>query len=221
LLSTLLFRIKICGITNLDDARAAVAAGADAIGLNFFARSPRHVAPAVAKEICAALPAAVAKVGVFVNETPQRILELQAEVGFDVIQLHGDETPELVLQLGELRLVKAFRMGAETCEQVLAFAARCAEFGRPLAGVLIDAHAPGEYGGTGRTADWASAARVCASLADVPLILAGGLHPRNVAEAIRAVRPFGVDTASGVEAAPARKDRALVEAFVNAARNEL
>lgn len=213
-----MFRIKICGLTQLADAASVADSGADAVGLNFYARSKRCVTLSTAQAIAAALPASVLKVGLFVNETPERIRDLAATVPLDVVQLHGDETLEDIQSLAGLQVMKAFRLGPGEVARVLEFVAACEAQQTPLSAVLVDAFHPGSYGGTGQPADWQAALELCSNLR-VPLILAGGLTAQNVAAAIAEVRPAGVDTASGVESAPGQKDAQLVRAFVTAAQH--
>ena len=212
-----MFRIKICGLKSAADAVAAATAGADAIGLNFYARSSRFVGDAQAAEIAAALPPGVCKVGLFVNDSPERIRELYERLELDLVQLHGDETPEFIARLPGIPVMKAFRLAPEDGPRVEAFAGACQQAQAPLAAVLIDAFDAAHYGGTGRQADWQGAADLRERMPEMPLILAGGLTPTNVAAAIAAVRPHGVDTASGVEVFSA-KDPDLMTAFVRAAR---
>ncbi|MBC7856086.1 MAG: phosphoribosylanthranilate isomerase, partial [Pirellulaceae bacterium] len=202
-----MFRIKICGITSVADALLAAEAGADAIGLNFYDRSPRYVTAEHAKEICDALPPGITKVGVFVNSPPQAVVATVNRVGLGAVQLHGDEGPDFLGALGKLQVIKAFRCKESTLDSVQAFLELCQEVSHPSA-ILLDAHAPGIYGGTGQVLDWKGLARDRDKLLGLPLILAGGLTPQNVAEAIRQVRPDAVDTASGVESAPGKKDPA-------------
>jgi phosphoribosylanthranilate isomerase len=214
-----LFRIKICGITSVADGLAAASAGADAIGLNFWPQSKRYVRPETAREIAAALPGGVTKVGVFVNAAAEEIASTADEVGLDWIQLHGDERAELLAKLPpRLPVLRAFRCGADGLTQLARYLTESRDEGRAPDAVLIDADAAGDFGGTGQCADWARVAQDRNLLAGMPLILAGGLTPRNVAAAIQSVRPDGVDVASGVESQPGRKDGALVEQFVVAAR---
>jgi phosphoribosylanthranilate isomerase len=200
--------VKICGITSPADAHMALDCGADALGLNFYAPSPRCVTVARASEIANAIGTRALKVGVFVNATPEEIAAIDAAVGLDLIQLHGDE-PAALCARWPGRVIKACRL--QTAQNVDCLAA--------YAGVrmlLLDAAVGGAYGGTGMRADW-HVARM-AKHYGVPLLLAGGLTPENVADAVRVVEPFGVDTASGVESAPGRKDAAKVRAFIAAAR---
>ena len=213
-----MFRVKICGITSVEGALAAAEAGADAVGLNFYPKSPRYLQPRVAEAVAAALPDGVVKVGLFVNAAEDEIREQFDRLELDLIQLHGDEPPEFVDRLKGLPVMRAFRVGAAGLGSVHEYIQRTEELGCPLRAVLIDSFRKGSYGGTGQVADWATAA---AYEAIPPLVLAGGLTPQNVAEAIATVRPAAVDTASGVESAPGKKDPAAVRAFVQAARAAL
>jgi len=203
-------KIKICGITNTEDAGVAVAAGADALGFVMYRKSPRWVEPTVARSIIAGLPPFVFPVGVFVNEEAERVRALMDECGFALAQLHGDESALYCQNLGRPAL-KALRLKDRGTFLALA------EFqGRAnVRGVLIDAFSDQAYGGTGQTVDW-MLAQEAARL--IPIILAGGLTPTNVAEAIAQVRPYGVDVSSGVEQSPGKKDPNKVKAFIQAAR---
>lgn len=216
-----MFRIKICGITNVTDALAAAAAGADAVGLNFYAGSPRCVAPDAAKEIAATLPDGVARVGVFVNADVQAIIEICDRLALTYVQLHGDEPAELVAQLAPRAVIKAFRLRDTDRTPINAFLAECKKIDAMPTGLLLDAHVSGHYGGTGATADWLGARAVTEWLAPLPVLLAGGLTPDNVAAAVAAARPWGVDTASGVEISPGHKDQAKMQQFAAAAREAL
>ena len=213
-----MFRIKICGITSLEDARVAVEAGADAIGLNFFPQSPRFVAGQQAREIAEAVRGKAVRVGVFVNSTVEEILRTVETTPLDAIQLHGDEPPEFLPRLAGHAVVRAFRAGPEGLAPLFAFLAACRELESPPHRVLLDSLSKGAYGGTGTLADWQLARLFAEEPSAPPLVLAGGLTADNVAAAIRAVRPAGVDTASGVESSPGRKDADLVRRFVAAAR---
>ena len=207
-------RIKICGLTSLDDALAAVDLGADYLGFNFYAKSPRRIEPAACAAICAELArraAPVKTVGVFVNHTQAEVTAILAACGLDLAQLHGDEPNEHLAALGG-RAFKGLRGEAAPAASELAELARLGP-GRPA--FLLDAHSPNLYGGTGQTADWQAASAIAAQY---PIFLAGGLTPTNIAAAITQVRPWGVDTASGVESAPAKKDASKMEAFINNAR---
>jgi phosphoribosylanthranilate isomerase len=201
-------RVKICGVRTLEEARAAVAAGADALGFNFWPRSPRYVAPADAGGIARQLPPLVSLVGVFVNEERGRINATAATVGLHAIQLHGDEPPAFCEGFGGLRVIKALRVSADfDCRELERYA---------VAMILLDAGVKGSYGGTGQRFDWRTA---IAAKRYAPLMLAGGLRADNVAEAITAVRPAAVDVCSGIEAEPGRKDlRKLREFMAEVAR---
>lgn len=198
------FLIKICGITTAADAEMVCDAGADAIGVNFWPGSKRHVADAAA-QVLGAVPAGVLKFGVFVNASAAEVMEQARRFRLDRVQLHGDERPEDFRSVPPSLLVRAIRVrGPESIDEAATWSAAL---------FLYDAFVAG-YGGGGITAPWADIA------ADRrhPFLLAGGLEPRNVAQAIVATRPVGVDVASGVEAAPGRKDQGKVRAFVTAAR---
>ena len=213
-----MFRVKICGITSVDDARAVAAAGADAVGLNFYAKSPRYVSVEKAREIINALPPEMVKVGLFVNAPAEEVCQTFDDLGLDLIQLHGDELPTYLTHLGDRPVMRAFRLAEAGLEPIGRYLGHCGRLGCMPRLVLVDAYVEGEYGGTGRVTDWERLKRYPFDVAHPPLVLAGGLTPDNVAEAIRTVRPAAVDTASGVESSPGRKDPAAVEAFVRAAR---
>ncbi len=221
-----MFRVKICGITSFEDALAVAEAGADAVGLNFYPKSARYLPPRAAEAVAAALPDNVIKVGLFVNAAEDEIRERFDRLGLDLIQLHGDEPPEFIARLGGRPVMRAFRVGAAGLGPVYDYIERTAELGCPLRAVLVDSFRKGSYGGTGQVADWATLAAYkaipAAPRGGLPaLVLAGGLTPRNVAAAICTVRPAAVDTASGVESSPGKKDPAAVRAFVQAARAAL
>lgn len=213
-----LFRIKICGVTTVADALLAARCGADAVGLNFFPKSPRCVSVAQAGEIVQALPPFVCKVGVFVNASAEDTLDTAERVRLDVLQLHGDETPEHVARLGQWPVVRAFRLDHRGVAPVLAYLEQCRIVGRIPQAVLVEAYRAGAYGGTGQVADWHVVRQLAAQLVDLPLVLAGGLTPANVVEAIQTVAPMAVDTASGVESHPGGKDPQLVLEFVRRAQ---
>ena len=197
--------IKICGITRALDAQHAVAHGATALGFVFWPRSPRYIAPAVAASIARDLPDGITTVGVFVNETVDAMRHTAESVGLTAVQLHGEEPADLA---GALRLPL---LRAVTLDGMRAAVAAWP----PSTRFLLDAADPVRRGGTGDTVDWARAAELAAAH---PVILAGGLTPANVAEAIAMVRPAGVDVSSGVEAEPGRKDHDKVAAFLARAR---
>jgi phosphoribosylanthranilate isomerase len=251
-----MFRVKICGITNVEDAIVAVEAGADAIGLNFYEGSPRLVGVDRAREICDAVSNRVLRVGVFVNASREEIERIMVTVGLDAIQLHGDEPAADVAYFSQLmraplseaegvlvreyaatadeRRAEKFRRLMEHSKPTRVIRARriddrgvtaisedlvdCSFHGGRPAAVLVDAATPGRYGGTGETVSWVGLVDHYRWLNGASLILAGGLRPENVAEAILLVKPHGVDVASGVESAPGKKDPAKVGDFVMAAR---
>ncbi|HID00021.1 MAG TPA: phosphoribosylanthranilate isomerase [Piscirickettsiaceae bacterium] len=200
-------RVKICGITRLADALAAATAGADAIGLVFYDKSPRAVDIAQAWEILDGLPPFITTVGLFVNADARMIEEILVEVPLDVLQFHGDETPDFCEQFGH-PYIKAIRMRAETDLQALAQDYAGAQ------GLLLDTYRPGVPGGTGEAFDWSLAQQPC----DKPIILAGGLRPDNVARAIAQVRPWAVDVSGGVEKEKGIKDSGKIDAFIQAVK---
>lgn len=206
--------VKICGITHYDDALAAIEAGADLLGFNFYTKSSRYIDPLSAARLVGAIRARrapVQLVGVFVNSSLEEIATIMDECGIDLAQLCGDEPPETLVALNG-RAFKALR------PQDSADLARHLQRYHPKTGspaYLVDAYRPGEYGGTGQQADWTLARSLAESY---PVLLAGGLTPENVAEAIRQVHPWGVDVASGVEESPGRKDPARLAAFVKTAK---
>lgn len=210
-----LFRIKICGITRLADARLAALAGADAIGLNFFPESQRYVEPSEARSLLVGLPPRVAKVGVFVNADVGDIQSIADDLQLEWIQLHGDEPPEMLAELCDRRIIRAFRLGDEGLEPVLAYLKACQAARMPDA-VLLDAYHEDEYGGTGTSWDWRPLDEI-RSCGVQGWVLAGGLTPFNVEDAVLAARPDAVDVASGVESKPGCKDALLIRAFVSAA----
>ena len=217
-----MFKIKICGITTVDDALVAAEAGADAIGLNFYEKSPRFASDA--GRICEQVPAGVLRVGVFVNASVNGLVERLSAVQLDAVQLHGDEPPEFLSELAlspawnHLPVVRALRCPAGSLEAACRHMAAYERLDRQPAAVLIDAYHPNSYGGTGIAGDWRTLGKRGELLSGRPLILAGGLTPANVAEAITIARPDGVDVSSGVEASPGRKDAGKVRAFIAAAK---
>ena len=205
-------QVKVCGITNLEDALAALDAGADVLGFNFYAKSRRFVEARVVREIVDQLPSGCLTIGVFVNvPEPDIVARIADEAGVAGVQLHGEESPDYCRALAGRFVIKALRVGPEyKPEQALVY---------PVDAVLLDAFDttdPSVRGGTGHTCDW-KLARLTRAL--VPkLFIAGGLTPDNVADAIAAVDPYGVDAASGLEVNPRRKDTARMRAFVAATR---
>jgi phosphoribosylanthranilate isomerase len=216
-----MFQIKICGITRVVDAVAAGDAGADAIGLNFYARSSRCVTAEAARDVARAVGARILKVGVFVNETYETIASLCDDVGLDAVQLHGDERPELVRRLAPRPVIKAFRLGPDGLAPIRIWFDECLHSAGMPQMALIDGFLPGEYGGTGRTADRGLAAAFGRTPGLPPWALAGGLTPENVALAVVETRPYAVDTAGGVESAPGIKNHAKIVRFVSAARDAI
>lgn len=211
-----MFRIKICGVTKPEDAVAAVQAGADMIGLNFYPKSARYVSPERAERIAAEVRQTT---GVFVNATSDEIHRTVEQVGLDWVQLHGDETPELVAEIqSQLPLIRVQFLGKQGLQGIAQDVAACTELGRPPTAVLVDATVEGEYGGTGKTADWPALANYQKVLDKVPLVLAGGLQAENVATAIATVHPDAVDTASGVESSPGVKDAQKLQSFIRNAK---
>jgi phosphoribosylanthranilate isomerase len=210
--------IKICGIRDVATARAVAALGPDAIGLNFYAGSPRAVSLETAAEIVGILPGAVVPIGVFVNHSAEEVRSICQRVELATVQIHGDESAGMIAQLGDLRIIRAFRIGRDELSDVAASIGEIAATRVRLAGCLVDAHVAGAYGGTGQSPPW----RLLADGWDrdnwPPMILAGGLTPENVADGIHAVRPWGVDVASGVESVPGQKDLERVRRFIATAR---
>ncbi len=196
--------VKMCGITRLEDALCAAEHGATAIGFNFYPASARYIPPARAAEIIKELGGRVISVGVFVNTPSEDVMQIERECGLDLLQFHGDEQPLFCEQWGD-RVIRALRLSAETdLEQIREYS-----FARMI---LVDAAVKGSYGGTGTVANWELARK--ATGYGIPVLLAGGLTPENAAEAIRAVEPFGVDVAGGVEQAPGIKDPEKIERFM-------
>lgn len=202
--------VKICGITNLDDALVAVRAGADALGFVFHRASPRYVEPETARQIILQLPPLVLTVGVFVNAEQKVVRDLMDRCGLALAQLHGDETAIYCETLGRPAL-KAIRLRSRSD-----FLAISELFGRAqVRGILVDGFSEQAHGGTGSLADW----ELAAEAAKVgPVLLAGGLTTENINEAIRKVRPYGVDVSSGVESSPGKKNAAKVQAFISSAK---
>ncbi len=211
-------RVKICGITNTEDALVAAKAGADLLGINFYPPSPRSVTPDQARQIietlCVSLSPSllVSFVGIFVDEELDSVRQIVAHCGLDYVQLHGTGSPDMVNALMDegIGVIMGFRVRDEgsltklECYQATAY--------------LLDTYVPGKLGGTGQTFDWKLAVQ---AKEYGPILLAGGLIPENVAEAVRMVRPWGVDVASGVEAAPGRKDHDKIRRFVIAAKSSV
>ncbi len=202
--------VKICGLTDLSDTLDAIELGADYLGFNFYPDSPRYLSPEKARELFQDIPNNIRKVGVFVNEDIQRVLDLAIELELDLLQFHGDETPEELNPLGR-PWYKAFRMKDESVlQEIPKFHCEWA---------LTDAYSEKAYGGTGLTTEWDLVHQV--EKLGKKIVLAGGLTPENVAIAVATVRPMMVDVASGVEAEPGRKDRIKMEMFIHRAKSAL
>lgn len=198
-------RVKICGVTRLDDALAAIDAGADALGLNCWPGSKRYLAPRAAEKLVAKLPPLVSLVGVFVDQPKAQVAKLAKDLGLHAVQLHGEESVRECQGLG-VPVIRAVKVTGRSALRGLSK--------WPVAALLVDTPSPG-HGGSGRTFDW----RLLRGWrAPKPLLLAGGLTPKNVAAAVRAVSPYAVDVASGVESSPGRKDERAMRAFVRAAK---
>jgi phosphoribosylanthranilate isomerase len=208
-------RIKFCGLTHPDDVREAVAAGADALGFNFYPQSSRFIDPVAAAELVKVVPPFVAPVGVFVEASAVEMRATANRLGLRAVQWHGDTLPPAE-DLSPIPLVVAARVRGPDClAGIHELVAQRRAAGVPIAAVLIDAHVLGQFGGTGQTVPWDMLAGFDPG---VPIILAGGLTPENVAEAIRIVRPYGVDVAGGIESSPGRKDADKMRRFVEAVR---
>ncbi|ACD94934.1 phosphoribosylanthranilate isomerase [Trichlorobacter lovleyi] len=205
-----MIKVKICGITSPEDALTAVEAGADALGFVFYKESPRHIFPEEAARIINLLPPFVQAVGLFVNEAPEIVNQVSRNCRLGLVQLHGDETPDYCRKI-EQRVMKAFRVRSLTCLDPIA--------DYRMSGCLLDAYSPSFYGGTGKSFNWEIARE--AMTRGHRIVLAGGLTPDNVAEAIRQVRPYAVDVSSGVESAPGRKDADKVREFIRNAKEAL
>lgn len=201
-------RVKICGITNVTDAVAAVDAGADALGFMFVENSKRNVSPRVAAEIIRELPPLVSKVGVFVNATQDVILGAVDQAGIDTLQFHGEESAEFCSRFAPIKVIKAFRIrDSESLRECLKYRDHA---------WLLDSYVDGAHGGTGVAFNWDVA--IEATKLSRIVILAGGLKAETVGDAVRRVRPYAVDVSSGVESAPGKKDHGKIREFVTAAR---
>lgn len=200
-------KVKICGITNLEDALLCAKFGADALGFNFYEKSPRYILPGAARTIIDELLEDISKVGVFVNETPEKIIEITKTAKLDAIQLHGEETPEFVGLLKSktgLEIIKTFHVDKGfKPEDILLY---------EVDAILLDARSPKEYGGTGKTFDWEIAKKVKGIFPK--MYLAGGMNPKNVNRALSEVRPFGVDACSGIEIRKGIKEPEKTMAFL-------
>jgi len=196
-------RVKICGITRVEDALAAADAGADAIGLVFYPQSPRHVAISKAVDICAALPPFITTVALFVDADANDVQAVLSQVPIDLLQFHGEESQAYCLQFGKPYL-KAVRMKPDL--NLVQYAA----IYKSAKALLLDAYVPGKAGGTGATFDW----NLIPKQMPLPIVLSGGLTPANVGEAIKTVHPWAVDVSSGVESSPGIKDAVKISEFI-------
>jgi len=196
-------RVKICGITSITDALNAANAGADALGFVFYAKSPRYVTPEQAAEICQALPPFVTSVGLFMNADAEQVRATLDAVSLDLLQFHGSETPEFCRGFGR-PYIKALGI-----QGLVDFAEQADQYPDAL-GILVDSHALGKAGGTGQTFDW----KLLPKNYSKPIILAGGLNPENIAEAVRETSVYAVDLSSGVESSPGIKSKAKIDALM-------
>lgn len=201
-------RIKICGITNTDDALLSAKLGADALGFIFYKKSPRYISPVDAKSIIKKLPPFVSRVGVFVNESRDSVIETATECSLTAVQLSGDETRDFLMSL-PFRAIKAIRVKDDSSLRVI-------RSYNPGATILLDSFVPGAYGGTGTSFDWQL---VGGYLNDYHIIMAGGLRPENVSDMVSGLKPYGVDVSSGVEQSPGKKDPEKLRSFVRNVKN--
>ncbi len=205
-------KVKICGITDLEDARLAVEFGADMLGFNFYLKSPRYISVETASSIIKELPGEIIKVGVFVNETADRICEIAKAGRLDAVQLHGDESPDFIMRLADsvhCRVIKAFRVGPDFDVRSVSNYA--------VDAVLLDGYSNGFYGGAGQSFDWEIAKHIPSS---IDLYVAGGLSEQNVREAISEVRPYAVDSCSLLESSPGKKDPEKLRRFIAEAKRD-
>jgi len=200
-------KIKICGLTNMEDAMLAAELGADALGFIFYGQSKRYVDPEIARSIVSSLPPFITTVGVFVNQSLNEIVAIKDKVGIDAAQLHGDETPEFC-SLVPLKVIKAIRVKGDFDEHTVAQ--------YPVQAILFDTYSDVEYGGTGKSFNWGILQNISNPS---KIILSGGLSPENVAEAISTVKPYAVDVSSGVEDSPGKKDHMKLRKFIEAVKN--
>lgn len=199
-------RVKVCGITSVEDALSAIEAGVDALGFVFYPPSPRFIEPRKARSIVLSLPPFVVPVGVFVNEPPHKVIDIANETGLFVVQLHGDEPPDYIEKLPPLKIIKTIRVSeASELKSAQSY---------DVSAILLDTRVEGLWGGTGKPFDWS-----LASQSSKQTILAGGLNPENVATAIRIARPHAVDVSTGVEVRPGKKSPELIRAFLSAVRS--
>lgn len=203
-------RIKICGITNLSDAVFCSSKGADFLGFVFYKKSPRYIAPAKAKQIIRQLPAGILKVGVFVNEAPAVVRKIARACGLDILQFHGDETPQYLAGFKEYRVMKAFRVKNRIEPKLLK--------GYKADFYLFDAFKKDVFGGTGKSFDWKFLSGL--KKVNTPVFISGGLTPKNVVSLSEKMRPFCVDVSSGVESSPGKKDHKKIEKFIKVVKGD-
>jgi len=206
-----MIKVKICGLTSLEDALTATKAGADVLGFILYPKSKRFIKVKDVRKITSELPPFVMKAGVFVNEDPRNVLEILSYAYLDLAQLHGDETPEECEYIGANRVIKVFRL------KEIGEVEKIEPYIGKIRAILLDTYSKDSYGGTGKTFNW-EIAKAVKERFDIPVILSGGLNPENVAEAIREVNPYAVDVSSGVETEPGKKDHKKVKAFVKVAK---
>ncbi|ADY73238.1 Phosphoribosylanthranilate isomerase [Desulfurobacterium thermolithotrophum DSM 11699] len=204
-------KVKICGLTSLEDALIATEAGADVLGFILYPKSKRFIKAKEIRKITSNLPPFILKAGVFVNEDPRNVLEILSYAHLDFAQLHGDETPKECEYIGKDRVIKVFRLkSVEEVEKIEPYIGK-------VRAILLDTYSKDSYGGTGKTFDW-EIAKAVKERFDVPLILSGGLNPENVAKAIKEVNPYAIDVSSGVEIEPGKKDKKKVLQFIKSAK---
>ncbi len=203
-----MIKVKICGITNLDDAKAAVSLGAWALGFVFYKKSPRSVSPYKVKKILEGLPPFVEPVGLFVNQKEGAVKDIAGFLKIRTLQFHGDETPQYCQRFREFKVIKAFRVGERfDISNLSSF---------PVCAYLFDAYEEDTFGGTGKVFNWE---KISNRKFAQPVILSGGLNPQNIVKAIQTVQPYAVDVSSGVEEAPGKKSRKLMEEFFGAIKS--
>ncbi|MCK5391408.1 MAG: phosphoribosylanthranilate isomerase [Deltaproteobacteria bacterium] len=200
-------KIKICGITNMEDAMLACEWGADALGFIFYRKSKRYIAPEIARSVISSLPPFITTVGVFVNHSLEEIIAIKDKTAINMVQLHGDETPEFC-SLVPLKVIKAIRVKDNLDVD------KVAQY--PVQAILFDTYSDAEYGGTGKSFNWEILQNI-SNLSNI--ILSGGLSPENVAQAISTVKPYAVDVSSGVEESPGKKDHMKLKKFIEAVKN--
>ncbi|MCA9075709.1 MAG: phosphoribosylanthranilate isomerase [Planctomycetaceae bacterium] len=210
--------IKICGIRDVPTALAVAECGADAIGLNFYDQSPRCVDTTSARGIVESLPSHVSPVGLFVNHSIDEIRRIATTCGITTVQLHGDEPASMIGELSDYRVIRALRTDGDFASLASQQMNESQQVGAMPWAWLVDSRSPHAYGGTGETVDWEPLAHEQRSPEWPPLVLAGGLTPENVADAVRTVQPWGIDVASGVESSPGVKDLEMVKVFISRAR---